>query len=120
MIDHLLPLPDPDWDNPTPIDAPAPEEVDAYAALVRLRDGLTAWLGQAVGTSLLPVQWRRLVALLDTTAAVCAIADTDHIAEHDPGRITIHRHPAVPHDDACVRCGLQVDDSVHQHQIGPT
>jgi len=32
-MDHVLPIPTPDWNNPTPSDAPTPEEVQAFAEL---------------------------------------------------------------------------------------
>ncbi|ONI73069.1 hypothetical protein ALI144C_44775 [Actinosynnema sp. ALI-1.44] len=109
----VLPIPEPDWDNPEPSDAPEQEETAAYAGLVKLRDGLTEWLAATGGQSLRPVEWRQMVAILNAAAGRCVLADTDHIAHHIRGQIVVQPHTAVPQDGVCVRCDLPVGHTVH-------
>jgi hypothetical protein len=112
-MDHILPIPQPDWNQPEPSDASEPEETDARAALTQLRHGLRSWLLLAAMESLPPIEWRKMVALLHTTAEMCALADTDPVATHFPALIVIQPHPAGPRDGVCVRCELPVADPVH-------
>jgi hypothetical protein len=112
-MDDVLPLPTPDWDNPQPVDAPEPEEVDALAALVDLRDRLTRWLPLAATTSLPPVQWRDIVAALNRATTIAAAADTDPVAHYTPARIDIYPHPSVPLAGQCARCHRDLDDEAH-------
>lgn len=113
-MDHPLPTPDPDWDNPEPSDAPEAEETDAIVGLVKLRDGLTAWLTMAAGNSLPPVKYRQLIALLNAAAEQVRPADSDPIATYVPAQIVIHPHFAVDQNGWCARCNLPATDGVHR------
>lgn len=97
-----------------PCDAPEPEDVDALAALVRLRDGLNRWLPLAAVEAVPPVQWRDMLAMLATVADAVAAADTDPVAHYTPARIDLYPHPAVLLDGQCARCHRILDDPVHQ------
>jgi hypothetical protein len=112
----LAPL-NPNWDDPEPVDGPDPEERVAVQALAQLHRRLTTWLQTAATSSLPPVQWRDLGAVLDAVRDTVAAADTDHIAVYTPARVDLYPHPAVPLDGQCARCHRAIDDQVHPTAI---
>jgi hypothetical protein len=99
--------------NQIPCDAPDQEDVDALAALVRLRNGLNEWLPGAAVEAAPPVQWRDMLMILNAVANTVAAADTDPVAHYTPARIDLYPHPSVPLDGQCARCHRALDDQVH-------
>jgi hypothetical protein len=70
-MDHILPIPTPDWNNPTPTDGPTPEEVDAFARLHKTADGLRAWIATAYASGLTRTDWTMLGERLTDIAKLC-------------------------------------------------
>lgn len=70
-MDHILPTPNPDWDNPQRSDAPTPEEVDAFANIRAAADALRAWVTGAYMHGTTPDGWEQLGDRLGQLATMC-------------------------------------------------
>jgi hypothetical protein len=68
------PLPQPDWDNPIPMDPRmlTPEQVELVNELRSLALMLPEWLTMAATIGTTPSDWRKLADVLDTLSESCA------------------------------------------------
>ena len=76
-MDDVLPLPAADWDNPQPCDAPTPEEVDTFAVLRRVAEGLPLWLTIPATQGANAHDWQDLADRLTEIAQQCAACAAD-------------------------------------------
>jgi hypothetical protein len=70
-MDHVLPIPTPDWNNPQPYDGPTDEEIAAFRALQAAADGLRAWVTGTYINGTSPEKWAALSQSLTGLAGMC-------------------------------------------------
>lgn len=71
-MDHVLPMPDPDWDNPKPYDGPTDAETEAFRHLRAAADGIRVWVTGAYVVGTTPEAWREFSSRLEGLARMCA------------------------------------------------
>lgn len=84
MVDDVLPIPTPDWDDPTPYDGPTPEEVEAFARLHSTADGIRAWVTGAYLHRPGAVGWDAFADRLAEVVDLCRQIAEDQARTVDP------------------------------------
>lgn len=79
MPDRVLPIPNPDWDNPLPVDAPSSEDTELFGHLTKYAHGLVKWVTAAYLQPPTVADWRRLAAEITAVANHCT-RHADHKA----------------------------------------
>lgn len=76
-MDHVLPTPEPDWDNPQPYDGPTHEETAAFGELRATADAIRSWVTNAYLYPPGPEGWIELGKRFRAAAAMCDNLSTD-------------------------------------------
>lgn len=71
-MDRVLPIPQPDWNNPQPYDGPNDEEIAAFRQLQAAADGIRAWVTGTYINGTSPEKWDALGRSLASLADMCA------------------------------------------------